>query len=203
MFGEKSRSLVHDLMEFGILTIEDGKIRFLTTRERTPTWELLAKKVHLLIELDEAIRIKLNGVSTRLAANALADSVLPVQLANFEELAASYPKSKKTHEVAVTFLKSSEPPLQLTAARYLASGEAIAVLRSLAIRPGVDEELRESALIALTSKAGRSDALPALDHLLRYSITPRRLRLAAIREAGRIGLEEILPLLLRRVREGG
>ena len=197
--GENTRLLVNDLMKFGRLEIGELTTSYLTRRKDTPSAELLVERIHRLVALDEAIASPAVDPSTRLAENALTDSVPLVRLANFEQLISLYSGRELTNDVAVNLLKSQDPQLKLLAAIYLDDARGWAVMRTLATQQGLDVELREIALVRLCDKSPASESLPVLRQICAESESPAVLRTAAMREIARLKLRELLPLLLSEV----
>ena len=199
--GRGPRSLISDLMRSGTLKIESGEITWAARKAFRQDHGTLVMETNRLIALGKALRFPPSKVPSKLASNALTDAIASVRLKNLERLIASYPQQNKTREAAGSLLESSEPHIQLVAALYLNSAEATAVLRSLAIQRGLDVELRDAALAGLTSRIPRSEALELLQRILTDPESVSRMRITAIEATGRLGLKELLPLLLREVVE--
>jgi HEAT repeat protein len=151
-----------------------------------------------LLELGQRLRDPKQDVAARLAANALHDPQLGVQLRNYEVLLALFAEDEITLEVSRKLLASPQERLCLEAAISLAA-EGIEMLCELARHASTDE-LRVRAIEHLTRASWAERVIPVLEHLLKDPSIP--VLKAAITAIGQFRHRPAMPQLLALLHPG-
>jgi hypothetical protein len=145
-----------------------------------------------LLELARRLQDPGQDVAARLAASALHDPQLGVQLRSYELLRTFFADHQLTLEVSRKLLASPQERLRLEAAISLAA-EGIEVLCDLA-RHAIADELRVRAIESLTRDSWVERVIPVLEQLLNDPSIP--VLKAAITAIGWFRHRPSVPLLL-------